>query len=210
MTKLRDVLAAADPLRREAGPTDDQRARLRHTVLAAASHANGQAGHRHDWLGMRPAALVIFASLVIAMIVAAAVWPHGSSTVQAAVRFEVRLAEDQPATGLQAARVANSTRTVYLHPEVVVTNDDIAFSNVIPGNTPSPQFWVDVRLNAAGAAKMRQATMNHLGRPVAILIDGEVVSVPTVKSAIGAAAVISCDCTRADAERIAQGMTPNQ
>jgi hypothetical protein len=209
MTKLRDVLAAADPLRREAGPTDDQRARLRHTVLAAASHANGQAGHRHDWLGMRPAALMIFASLVIAMIVAAAVWPHGSSTVQAAVRFEVRLAEDQPAAGLQAVRV-NSTRTVYLHPEVVVTNADIAFSNVIPGNTPSPQFWVDVRLNAAGAAKMRQATMNHLGRPVAILIDGEVVSVPTVKSAIGAAAVISGDYTRADAERIAQGMTRNQ
>jgi preprotein translocase subunit SecD len=99
---------------------------------------------------------------------------------------------------------------VYLHPEVVVTNDDIAFSSVIPGNTPSEQFWIDVRLNAAGAAKMRQATMNHLGRPVAILIDGEVVSAPTVKSPIGAAAVISCDCTRAEAERIAQGMNPNQ
>jgi preprotein translocase subunit SecD len=51
--------------------------------------------------------------------------------------------------------------------------------------------------------------MNHLGRPVAILIDGEVVSVPTVKSPIGAAAVISGDFTRADAERIAQGMNIN-
>jgi preprotein translocase subunit SecD len=50
--------------------------------------------------------------------------------------------------------------------------------------------------------------MNHLGRPVAILIDGEVVSAPTVKSPIGAAAVISCDCSHAEAERIAQGMTP--
>jgi len=66
-----------------------------------------------------------------------------------------------------------------------------------------------VRLNAAGADKMRRATMNHLGRPVAILIDGEVVSVPTVKSPIGAAAVISGDFTRADAERIAQGMNIN-
>jgi len=157
---------------------------------------------------MRPAALVVFASLVVAMIVAAAMWQRGASTVQAAVRFEVRLAEEQPLVGLQAVRVS-STRVVYLHPEVVVTNDDIAFSSVIPGNTPSEQFWIDVRLNAAGAAKMRQATMNHLGRPLAILIDGEVVSAPTVKSPIGAAAVINCDCTREEAQKIADGIAAN-
>src|SRR5204863_9868661 len=114
-----------------------------------------------------------------------------------------------PAPGLTAARVANSNRAIYLHPEIIVTNADIAFSNVIPGNTPAQQFWIDVRLNAAGADKMRRATMNHLGRPVAILIDGEVVTAPTVKSPIGAAAVISGDFTRADAERIAQGMNIN-
>jgi SecD-like export protein len=207
MTKLRDVLSAADPVRHEPAPTEDQRARLRQAVVAAALHANGHT--RRDWRRMRPAALIVFASLVIAMIIAAAMWQRGASTVQAAVRFEVRLAEEQPAAGLQAVGVS-STRTVYLHPEVVVTNADIAFSSVIPGNTPSEQFWIDVRLNAAGAAKMRQATMNHLGRPVAILIDGEVVSLPTVKSPIGAGAVISGDFTRAEAERIAQGMNPIQ
>ena len=142
------------------------------------------------------------------MIIAAAMWQRGASTVQAAVRFEVRLAEEQPLVGLQAVRVS-STRVVYLHPEVVVTNSDIAFSSVIPGNTPSEQFWIDVRLNAAGAAKMRQATMNHLGRPVAILIDGEVVSLPTVKSPIGAAAVISGDYTREEAQKIADGIAAN-
>jgi preprotein translocase subunit SecD len=133
----------------------------------------------------------------------------------AAVRFEVRLAEEQAAPGLTAARVANSNRTVYLRPEVVVTNADIANSRVGPGGDRVPpgatptQFWIYVQLTAEGADKMRRATMNHLGRPVAILIDGEVVSVPTVKSAIGAAAVISGDFTRADAERIAQGMNIN-
>ena len=66
-----------------------------------------------------------------------------------------------------------------------------------------------MQLKAAGAEKMRQAAMNHLGRPLAILLDGDVVSAPTVKSPIGAAAVISGDYTRADAERIAQGMNPN-
>jgi len=49
--------------------------------------------------------------------------------------------------------------------------------------------------------------MSHLGKPVAILIDGSVVIAPSVKSAIGAAAVITGDYTQADAQRIAAGMT---
>jgi len=102
--------------------------------------------------------------------------------------------------------VERSNRTVYLHPEIVVTNSDIARSRVIPGGSPS-QFGIDVQLTSAGAEKMRQATMSHLGKPVAILIDGSVVIAPSVKSAIGAAAVITGDYTQADAQRIAAGMT---
>jgi SecD/SecF fusion protein len=86
-----------------------------------------------------------------------------------------------------------------------VTNEDVARSTVIPGNASS-QFWIDVRLNAAGANKMRTATREHLGKPVAILIDGDVVAAPTLKSAIGDAAVISGDFTQAEAQRIADGM----
>jgi preprotein translocase subunit SecD len=131
-------------------------------------------------------------------------WPAGP-VLQAAVRFEVRLAEDQPGPGLRAARVANSQRTVYLHPEAIVTNEDISGSTVVPGNRPS-QFWIDVRLNASGANKMREATRNHLGKPVAMLIDGEVVTAPTLKSTISDAAVISGDYTQSEAQRIADGM----
>jgi preprotein translocase subunit SecD len=143
---------------------------------------------------------------VIGMIVAtSSIWPRDGSLAQAAVRFEVRLAEDQPAPGLRTAAVGNSNRTIYLHPEIVVTNNDIERSSVIAGDAPA-RFWIDVRLNAAGAAKMRQATANHLGKPVAILINGVVVTAPTLKSPIGAAAVISGDYTQADAQRIADGM----
>lgn len=208
MTMLKDVLGAADPLRREPGPGDDQLARLRQSIVAAAASAVQPSRARRR---VPMALLAAFASIVIVTIAASSsTWPFGGSTAHAAVRFEVRLAEEQPAPGLIVARVANSNRLLYLHPQVVVTNADIAFSNVIPGNTPSEQFWIDVRLNAAGADKMSQATANHVGRPVAILIDGEVVSAPTVKSPIGAAAVISGDYSRTDAERIAQGMNPNQ
>ena len=124
------------------------------------------------------------------------------------MRFEARLAEERPAAGLQAARVGRSARVIYLHPEAIVTNADVARNRIVPGATLS-RFWIDVQLNAAGAQKMRQATMDHIGKPVAILIDGEVVLSPTVKSAIGAAAMITGDYTRADAERIAESIGAN-
>jgi preprotein translocase subunit SecD len=53
---------------------------------------------------------------------------------------------------------------------------------------------------------MRRATAMHLGRPVAILIDGRVVMAPLVRSPVSESAVITGDFTRAEAERIADGM----
>jgi hypothetical protein len=60
--------------------------------------------------------LVTFAAIVIGMVIIASMWPRNASLAQAALRFEVRLAKDQPAPGLRAARVGSSDRTVYLHP----------------------------------------------------------------------------------------------
>jgi preprotein translocase subunit SecD len=202
MTEIRHVLSAADPLRHELRPTEAERDRLRQRVVAA-SHLDSRPGRTR-----RPILVPVLVTLAMigVIVVASSVWPRNASLAQAAVRFEVRLAEDQPGPGLRAARVGSSNRTIYLHPEIVVTNSDIARSRVIPGEAPS-QFWIDVQLNSAGAEKMRQATTSHLGKPVAILIDGNVVIAPTVKSAIGTAAVISGDYTQADAQRIAAGMT---
>ena len=53
---------------------------------------------------------------------------------------------------------------------------------------------------------MRQATAAHVGRPVAILLDGVVVLAPTVRSAIDNTAVITGDFTRDEASRIAIGL----
>jgi preprotein translocase subunit SecD len=129
----------------------------------------------------------------------------GGATLQAALRFEVRLAEDQPAAGLFAARVTGTDRVVYLHQETIVTNDDIAQSGVVAGSGPS-RFGIEVLFTTAGAEKMRRATAGHIGKPVAVLIDGEVVMAPVLRSPIGASAVISGDFTRAEAERIVEGI----
>jgi len=132
------------------------------------------------------------------------IWMHGTTPVLAAVRFEARLAEDWPIPGLVVAQVADSGRVIYLHPEIVVSNDDIAQSWVSKGVLS--HFGVSVKIRQSGQERMRQATASHVGRPVAILIDGAVVIAPVVRSPIGDSAVISGNFTRAEAERIAEGI----
>jgi preprotein translocase subunit SecD len=154
------------------------------------------------------ARLTIGAALLVAVMGALALgyqlWMHGTTPLLAAVRFEVRLAEDQPMPGLVVAQLADSGRVIYLHPEMVVGNDDVAQSWVSPDGPRG--FAVAVRLLPAGAERMRQATSNHVGRPVAILIDGVVVVAPVVRSPIGESATINGHYTREEAERIAEGI----
>jgi preprotein translocase subunit SecD len=120
------------------------------------------------------------------------------------VRFEVRLAEERPVAGLIVAQVAGSDRMIYLHPASVVGNDDIAQSWVSPEG--EDRFGVVVEFLPSGAARMREATTAHLGRPVAILVDGAVVLAPIVRSPIGESAVIGGHYTQREAERIANGI----
>jgi preprotein translocase subunit SecD len=198
------MLRDADPLRGESLPSDEERARARRTVIAASTVAQPST----SWMRTRSTAALLIAAALIAgsAAVGSMIWPGGSATVKAAaVRFEARFAETNFSPGLREARIAGSTDVVYLHPEVIVTNDDIADSTVIAGNAPS-SFNIAVTFTAAGAEKMRSATAAHIGRLLAILVDGEVVMAPRLRSAIGGSAVITGDYTRAEAERIANGM----
>jgi preprotein translocase subunit SecD len=53
---------------------------------------------------------------------------------------------------------------------------------------------------------MRAATASHIGKPVAILLDGLVVMAPVLRTPIGASARITGSFTRAQAERIVKGI----
>jgi hypothetical protein len=203
MKTVREILRDADPLRHEPHRLEGDRDRLRQAVVAAAADVTTASS---AWF-RSPIAVLATVALIIVVFAAigSQIWSHGGATLQAAIRFEVRLAEDHPSDGLRGERVSGSTRVVYLHPEIIVTNDDIAESRVVPGDGSS-RFGVGVQFNAAGAQKMREATANHVGRPVAILIDGEVVTAPVLRSPIGTSAVISGDYTEREAERIVNGI----
>ena len=201
MKTASDLLRDSDPLRHEPPLADRERVRMKQAMLVASAGSSP----RLFW-SRRTVALLVTAVLlaVVGSLAGSRLW-QGSVVVQAQMRFEVRLAEDRPGDGLVETQIDGSDQVAYLHPEIVVTNGDIAQSSVVPGNGPA-EFWISVEFTPAGTQKMRQATAEHVGRPVAILIDGEVVAAPRLRSPISTSAVISGDFGRAEAETIVDGI----
>ena len=195
MRTLQELLRDADPVRYEPRSAEDRRI-SRQMVLDSPRVV--------EEVRRQFAAIVAGAALaLIAVAASARYWP--GANVVAAVRVEIRLAEMNPSTGLAVAMIAGMGQKIYLHPEPIVTNSDIARTQVIPGNTAAT-FGVSIWFNAEGAAKMFRATEGHIGKPLAILVSGELVAAPIVKAAFGASAAIDANCTRTEAERIAAGI----
>ena len=197
MKTIAETLRDADPFASE--PRHSQtRLRARQIVLDASRTVDDVPQRR-----------VALATILALAIVAIGFGFYQSSRtavdVIAAVRFEVRLAEERPAPGLREAVIAGTDRKTYLHAEPIAVNGDIVEAHVMQGDSAST-FGVALTLTAEGATKMRTATQNHVGRPIAILIDGNVVAAPTVRSPVGTSAMISGNFERAEVERIVAGI----
>jgi preprotein translocase subunit SecD len=121
------------------------------------------------------------------------------------IRFEVRLAESHTAAGLREARVVGSNRLVYLHQDAIVSDADVSRGRVVQGDGPS-RFSVALEFTPAGAEKMRLATSRHLGAPLAMLVNGDVAAAPVLVGPMSTSVAIGGDYTRAEAERLANGI----
>jgi preprotein translocase subunit SecD len=120
------------------------------------------------------------------------------------VFLEMRLAEGEPVRGLTfEATVKGSDRKVHLHYATLIANGDVADARVVETGA---RYDVAVTLSPDGAEKMASATSRHLGRPLAIILDGEVVAVLTVRKALRDEIGISAGFTQADAIRIVAGL----
>jgi hypothetical protein len=201
MRDIKELLQDADPLRHESTTSSEQRDAQRRAVLAAAFGARDRVGAARR---SRATFFMIAASVVIvALFIGDRMWSPRVRQVNAAVRFEVRLAEDSSAPGLREAKVSGTDRSVYLHNEVIVTNGDIAAARVIH---TGDAYKVGVEFNASGAEKIFEATRKHLGKPLAILIDDQVVMALVVRSPTYKSAEITGNFTAAEAERIVSGI----
>jgi preprotein translocase subunit SecD len=131
-------------------------------------------------------------------------------TVQAAeptVQVELRRAEYESAPGLTEAKVMGTEKTIYLHASPDLTNDDIAsacFVEVLDNGVGRPT--VEVTFTEQGQQKMAKLSKAHLQKPLAILVDGQVVAAPVIRSELGKTVQITGTFSKAEAVKIADGL----
>lgn len=199
MTSLKQILTAADPLRDEPVPLAARRDAIRRRAIAAAAGTT----LRSPVVPRRLVLLAGSAAVVLAAVAASLGRLDNGGTLHAAMQFEVRVADTVPAPGTREAIDTGAGRTIHLHRDVVLTNDDIAGTRVVALPTG---FGVEVELTTAGAARMRSVTTAHVGRLLAILVDGSVLAAPRVTSPFEQLGIISGDYTKDEAERLAEGI----
>jgi preprotein translocase subunit SecD len=123
--------------------------------------------------------------------------------------LEIRLAQTEEATRLGEATgfidafLRGSGRRIYLHKVPLITNNDVVKARVLES---MGKFGIDVTFSAEGAARMETATSAHNGKPLAIIVNGDLVAAPIVRGAISSHTVIAGDFTREEAERIVLGL----
>jgi hypothetical protein len=91
------------------------------------------------------------------------------------VLFELRLAEREPVRGLTIeATVRNSAQKIYPHYAVVLTNGDVQHADVIARDG---RHDIELVLTADGKANLVDGTSKHRGRPLVVILDGEIAAV---------------------------------
>jgi preprotein translocase subunit SecD len=144
---------------------------------------------------MKPSRALVF-SVAFAGVVGTIL---AAQALRAAAKLEFRLAEKQPGKGLTETVVAGTKQKVYLHPEPMVTNKDIAQARLTTETGSEPAVFL--KFTQTAGKKLAQATAGHLDRPLAVLLDGKVISAPRVKAKISGEAVLFVG-SKAEAQRI--------
>jgi preprotein translocase subunit SecD len=106
---------------------------------------------------------------------------------------------------LTEAVVSDSNRRIYLHASALATNADVTSASVID---MGGQYGVGVSFGDAASARIREGTATHLGKPVAIILDGRVIAAPTLRAPIGNNAVISGSFSAEAAAALAARLSP--
>jgi preprotein translocase subunit SecD len=117
---------------------------------------------------------------------------------------EFRRAETKPADGLAEAVIAGTTQKVYIPKNADATSSDIAEAKATldPGGSPA----IEIVFTKEGAKKMAALTERHLDKPLAILINGKVVSAPVVRVKLLERAQIQGTFTQEEIERLVKAI----
>ena len=147
--------------------------------------------------GIRRLLILTFGAIVLPLI------GHATQAPRDAARpagFELRLAQEIPGEGLSEAIVEHTDKKIYLFKEALITGKDLIEARVVEDEA---LFRVDVVFTPEAAQRMARASQEHIGKPIAIMVDGKVLSAPIVRSMFSDRAAIAGSFTREEAESLA-------
>jgi preprotein translocase subunit SecD len=92
-------------------------------------------------------------------------------------KIEIRPADFKEQGFLEKALLPGGKDSIFVTPDALVTNRDIVEAQVKaePGG-----FYVDIEFSNDAAPVLRALASIHAGRPIAIFMDGEVISAPII------------------------------
>lgn len=121
------------------------------------------------------------------------------------VKVEFFIAEVAPADGLTESMVPGMPPTkIYLPKDAAIITDDIATARVgkDSGNSPALEF----SFTEAGAKKLSEISQRNIGKHLAILVDGVVISAPVLMSPMSSQCQLTGAFRQEELERIVRGI----
>ncbi len=116
--------------------------------------------------------------------------------------LECRFAETSPGPDLTEMAFEPTGEKFYLHQQVEITELDVISARVVQGNEPPV---VELNFTPEGTIRLAQLTASNVGRCLAMLVDGKLVSAPLIKAEIpGGRALIMGKFTLEEATQIAE------
>jgi preprotein translocase subunit SecD len=129
-------------------------------------------------------------------------WKHKLTTGK--IKFEFRLASNEKVEGWE---IGLGPGPVWISPEVVLTNRDVARAYPEPDRTNQSKPGVGILLSEEGALKMARLAKSHIGSYLVVILDGKAFSVfPIVKEYTNGRALIPGNFTKEEAGSIAKGI----
>ena len=124
-------------------------------------------------------------------------------------KAEFRLAVDEPTEGFTESVYEDGEKKIFVANTVVLTSDDVAYTRVVEfpgGGKTSPAL--EVVFTPEGATRIQTISKENIGRRIAVVLDGKVISAPTIRTEIRNKTIITGTFTDADVARIAKIIAP--
>jgi preprotein translocase subunit SecD len=123
------------------------------------------------------------------------------SAEESVTRVEVRKAEFEPFPGADQAYVKGSERPIYIAAEAEFTNRDLASVKAV--GDPNGEPGLELILTQEAAVRMESFSIQWIGKPLAIMVNGDVVLAPVVRAVLGERLIVQGSFTLEQVESLA-------